>query len=718
MKDALLDDEGRRAVLTATVVSGLLVAHQAAGRATRDAFFLSNFPVAFLPVMMMASSAASIVAVGAFSRVLARRSPFRVLPVVAAVSSVLLLGEWLLTMAAPGAAAVAIYLHLAFFGGMLISGLWSLINERFDPYTAKRVVGRIGLGGSLGAVAGGFLAWGASRVIPVPAMLLVMASLTMAAAVGMVRFGRGHISPTPTAAADPAPPALATLRRVPYLRDLALVVALGAVTDGLLDYVLKSEAAATFTQPSQLMSFFAIIATAFGLFSLLVQTGLSRTSLRTLGLAGTAAVRPATVLLVALLGLLDPRIWVAVLARAGQDINTSSLFRSAYELLFTPLPEAEKRPTKAVVDVAFDKLGSLAGGALALLAVAVVPSQTARVLFGLACVLSIAALAFTGRLHRGYVRTLEQSLRLGKVRLELADVPDEASRLTLAHTGLALDRETLLKEISALRDESKPPGEATDPRAADPLLQAIVDLRSGEKNRVRSALRRIPEPPPEVVAYLIPLLGRDELFLDVLRVLRRVSGRVTGQLLDALLDPRADPAVRRRLPRVLKACATRRAVDGLLLGLGDSRADVRAQCALALASITSRQPELSIPRVEVFTAVRLEVKAAAGDLELDHVFTLLSLTLEREPLQLALRALRGTDRGLRGTALEYLENVLPEDLRKELSPFLGGLGRAPQGRPRPAQEVVSELLSSSAAIPFSRADLRARLPLPERPEKT
>src|SRR4029450_11177401 len=112
------------------------------------------------------------------------------------------------------------------------------------------------------------LAWGASRLIPVPAMLLVMALLTMAAAVGMRRLGRGHVSAFPTRSANPAPPALATLRRVPYLRDLALVVALGAVTDGLLDYVLKSKAAATFAHGSQLMSFFAILSTAFALLRL------------------------------------------------------------------------------------------------------------------------------------------------------------------------------------------------------------------------------------------------------------------------------------------------------------------------------------------------------------------------------------------------------------------------------------------------------------------
>src|SRR5262245_30985601 len=105
MKDqALLDDEGRRAVLTATVVSGLLVAQHAAGRATRDAFFLSLFPVSFLPPMMMASSAVSFIAAGTLSRVLARRSPFRVLPMATALSGVFLLGEWLLSMTAPGAA--------------------------------------------------------------------------------------------------------------------------------------------------------------------------------------------------------------------------------------------------------------------------------------------------------------------------------------------------------------------------------------------------------------------------------------------------------------------------------------------------------------------------------------------------------------------------------------------------------------------------------------
>ena len=170
----------------------------------------------------------------------------------------------------------------------------------------------------------------------------------------------------------------------------------------------------------------------------------------------------------------------------------------------------------------------------------------------------------------------------------------------------------------------------------------------------------------------------------MLRPLRRVAPAVTGQLLDALLDPRQDPAVRRRVPRVLRCVGTQRAVDGLLQGLEDARFDVRRQCALTLARITGREPELSVSRAGVFAAVGREVKGAGGDLELDHVFTLLSLAVEREPLQIALRAVLGTDPGLRGTALEYLENVLPDDVRGALWPLLGGPRRRPVPRAPPA----------------------------------
>jgi hypothetical protein len=151
IKDTPLDDDSRRAALLATIVIGLLVTQQAAGRATRDALFLSTFPVAFLPAVMMASSAAAIVAVGAISWALARRSPFQILPLAAGLSAVMLLLEWALCLAAPKVAAVAVYLHLR-SSGHPGSGFWSLVNERLilhrqardGPDRLRRLGGRRG----------------------------------------------------------------------------------------------------------------------------------------------------------------------------------------------------------------------------------------------------------------------------------------------------------------------------------------------------------------------------------------------------------------------------------------------------------------------------------------------------------------------------------------------------------------------------------------------
>ena len=40
--------------------------------------------------------------------------------------------EWGLSFVDPRRAAIAVYLHMAAFGDTVVSGVWSLVNERFD----------------------------------------------------------------------------------------------------------------------------------------------------------------------------------------------------------------------------------------------------------------------------------------------------------------------------------------------------------------------------------------------------------------------------------------------------------------------------------------------------------------------------------------------------------------------------------------------------------
>src|SRR6266581_2325084 len=179
----------RSAVVAAMLAAGALVAQQVTGKATRDALFLSTFSVSSLPLVMIAAALASALAVLAFSTALARRSPARAVPSAVAAATVLLLVEWGLSLIQPRLAAVAVYLHMAAFGATVVSGFWSLVNERFDPYLARRVMGRIGLGASLGGVGGGLLAWSAAGVLPVPSMLALMAAFNVVCLLALGRMG-------------------------------------------------------------------------------------------------------------------------------------------------------------------------------------------------------------------------------------------------------------------------------------------------------------------------------------------------------------------------------------------------------------------------------------------------------------------------------------------------------------------------------------------------
>jgi hypothetical protein len=54
----------------------------------------------------------------------------------------------------------------------------------------------------------------------------------------------------------------------------------------------------------------------------------------------------------------------------------------------------------------------------------------------------------------------------------------------------------------------------------------------------------------------------------------------------------------------------------------------------------------------------------------------LGLALPAEPLRIALHAVQTDDPELRGTALEYLESILPPEVRAQLWPFLEGESHA------------------------------------------
>jgi hypothetical protein len=415
---------------------------------------------------------------------------------------------------------------------------------------------------------------------------------------------------------------------------------------------------------------------------------------------------------------LVPGLPSAVIARGSEVVAHNSLFRSGYELFYTSVPPAEKRSAKQIIDVGFERLGDMIGFGIIRCLLWVLSGAAQPVMLGTAAVAGLVGMWIARRLDRGYVTALERSLRNRAVELRLEDAQDHTTRATLMRTLAGFQMGLRASAESRERAPSEP---------LDPLLRRIIELRSGDPVRVRQALQG-GEFDPTLAPHLIPLLAWDAVAQEALRALRHTGPAVTGQLVAALLDGGQDFAIRRRIPRVLSAFPSVRAVEGLLLGLNDKRFEVRFRCGKALAAMLDQNPGLSLPGDQALEAVSRELELGkrlweshrlldgseedelVGDRAnrgLEHVFTLLSLILPREPLRISFGALQTDDEMLRGTALEYLESVLPPPIRERLWPFLEDK-RPPERAPRRREEILSELLQSHESIRVRLQELRAK----------
>jgi hypothetical protein len=735
-----------RAVLAATACAFAMIANQVAGKAVRDALFLDQFGVEALPRMVVGGALFTIGAVLLAARLLHRFGPRVLVPGSFVGSALVQFALWPMIRVSPGLAAIGLYVHMAVFSAVLISWYWSMVNERLDPNTARRRIGRIAGGGTLGGLIGGILAERVASYFAMDTMLPILGTLHLVCGAFAWFVGRGA-DPDHAHAGEAAEESsgLQVLARIPYLRNLGALVATTTVSAAFLDWVFKARATQIYEGES-LLRFFGLFYTGVALLTFLVQTLLTR-RLLTRGIGVTVSTLPLLIALGAGFSILVPGLAVAGVVRGVESATRSSLFRSSYELFFNPVPRAAKRATKTLVDVGFDRLGDATGGALVQLVLFVGVAVAQPILLGLAAALGLVGVIVARRLHRGYVGALETSLLARAHTLDPADErgrgPDSSvdslSQLELT-VPLPDLGDTLFGTISfALEDtalrrdvpESAPPaggeapGPAIAPAPSDPYLAQAVELRSGDVRRVQRALRSLDRPPRELTALIVPLLGWDAVSGTAIRALRSVADRDTGMLLDSLLDPEEEFAIRRRIPRVLAGATTERAADGLLRALADRRFEVRYQSGVALTRLHDRS-DIAVDADRVMAAVVREARVdrtvwegqrlldegldnrespfhddvlrERASRSLEHVFNCLSLVYPREPLQVAYRGLYATDRSLRGTALEYLEQILPAEVRECLWPFLDADRRREAPRAGDMDRVVESLLRSHESI--------------------
>jgi hypothetical protein len=723
-------------LIVALLGSGVAGGQYIAAKATQDALFLANYDTSSLPTMIIATAIVSIVIVVVSSRALRRVPPGLWVPLAFGTMGTLMLAEWILAASSPRIAAWSLYLLVSGFGPMLGSGFWLLTSERFDPHTAKKTFSRIAGAGTLGGLLAGL---GAARVATlggVRAMLVLAAGLTLLSAWltrGLAHSAESVPRPDDRTAAPTSPRSgFRVLAEARYLRNLAALVLVGAMAETFIDQALKTQVKVAFETPSSLGSFFSLYYAALNLITFVMQIGGSRFVLERLGLGIATATPAVTFLFGGAAALLMPGLKSLVLTRGSEAACSASIYRPGYELFYTAIAPHDKRAVKSIIDVGFDRTGEIVGATIVQQLLWIPQPRQTRVLVSLAVAGAAIALFITRRLPRGYAEALERSLLNRAVELDLSEVEDLTTRMTMMRT-LASSEMGRTATLPG-RTEPPPPRPSVAPAAADPDVQRISALQSRDRDTVLRVLRSDRGPSAALVPYVISLLAWDAVSRDCIRALQSVAEERVGELTDALTDPNQPFVVRRRLARVFSVCVSQRAADAVLLGLEDLRFEVRYQSGRALLAIVSRNPRVRIDKMRIFALVNKEMSVNRGvwehrrlldavedsseasfleDLVTDrashslaHVFTLLALVLPTEPLRIAYRGLHTDDQALQGTSLEYLENVLPADIRDRLWPFLED--RRPAKTRRPGDETLADLLRSNESIRINLEELKRR----------
>jgi AAA family ATP:ADP antiporter len=279
----------------------------------------------------------------------------------------------------------AYYVWLSVINLFSTSLFWAYMVDVFDTGQGKRLFAFVGVGGTLGAMTGGWATTAISGLTGspyLPAGLMLAGAAFFAAAIAVMGILERSIRGRHVAAKSAVAPAAerlgggfldgaAAVLRSPYLLGIGGYIALLAVSNTMIYFTqahIVLSSADTFSERVQSFALFDALAESA---VLLTQLFITTRIIRRLGVGWTLAILP----LVTALGFAALALWpvfgMMALFQALHRGARHAISRPARETLFGVLSPADKYKAKPVVDVFVYRGGDVAGAGIdALLRVA------------------------------------------------------------------------------------------------------------------------------------------------------------------------------------------------------------------------------------------------------------------------------------------------------------------------------------------------------------
>ena len=274
------------------------------------------------------------------------------------------------------------YVWLSVINLFTTSVFWAFMVDVFNVDQGKRLFPFIGIGGTLGAIVGGFAtiriaAMTDSPYLPAGLMLagatlfafaiVVMLTLDRAALRSdQSRLARRHTgdTPGPPRIGGSALDGLVAIARSPYLLGIGLWIVAMAVSTTLIYFTQASIVLEASDAFSGLIGRFAYFDMLAQILTLVTQIFITTRLISRLGVGWTLTILP----LVTMAGFgvlaLWPTFGVMAFFQAVHRATRYAISRPARETLFSVVPPSEKYKAKPVIDVFLYRVGDVAGAGI------------------------------------------------------------------------------------------------------------------------------------------------------------------------------------------------------------------------------------------------------------------------------------------------------------------------------------------------------------------
>ncbi len=266
----------------------------------------------------------------------------------------------------------AFYIWVGVFGVTAAAHFWILANHIFNAREAKRLFGLIGAGAICGGIAGGYLTnYLAPRLRTENLIFFCIGFLFIC--VGLIwvvwnKTGRGSQKegyrgrrPEQAESTDNPLKLILNSRHLVYLTG---IIGVSVVVANLVDYQFQAVASRTITEADRLTAFFGFWLSTFNLVSLGLQLFLTGKIMKYFGVAVSLFFLPVVLFFGAMVILVHPALWSAILIKFGDGSMKHSINRAGSELLALPIPAQIKSRAKAFIDIFIRNFAEGFGGLL------------------------------------------------------------------------------------------------------------------------------------------------------------------------------------------------------------------------------------------------------------------------------------------------------------------------------------------------------------------